>query len=395
MQSSMTRIRTSHVGRLPPPKGWEDMPARLASAEITDPAVIAAQVMPAIAETVRRQVEAGIDCIGDGEFWTARSLAHYAAHFTGSRRARWRRASRRPPGTRPASATNFPISMPIGPSRNVVFGPRREADATGHRRVVARGPVKSKGPEAINRQLDTFKAAIERSGAKVEEAFVPVLAPGWLDHFIFNEYYKTEEEFLFALADALREEYRAVVAAGFVLQIDDPGLPDWWDMLKPEPTVEAYRKFARLRIDAVNHALAGIPEDRVRYHLCWGSWHGPHTHDLPLEHIIDLILEVKAQTYSFEAANVRHEHEWRVWQEAKLPAGKMLMPGVVSHATNLVEHPQLVADRILRYAEIVGRENVIAGTDCGLGGRVHADLAWAKLRALVEGARLASKSLWP
>jgi 5-methyltetrahydropteroyltriglutamate--homocysteine methyltransferase len=262
-------------------------------------------------------------------------------------------------------------------------------------RVVARGPVKSKGPEAINRQLDTFKAAIERSGANVEEAFVPVLAPGWLDHFIFNEYYKTEEEFLFALADALREEYRAVEAAGFVLQIDDPGLPDWWDMLKPEPTIEAYRKFARLRIDAVNHALVGIPEEKVRYHLCWGSWHGPHTHDLPLEHIIDLILEVKAQTYSFEAGNVRHEHEWRVWQEAKLPAGKMLMPGVVSHATNLVEHPQLVADRILRYAAIVGRENIVAGTDCGLGGRVHADLAWAKLRMLVEGARLASTSLWP
>src|SRR5271169_6207831 len=217
---------------------------------------------------------------------------------------------------------------------------------------------------------------------------------GWLDHFIFNEYYKTEEEFLFALADALREEYRAVVAAGFVLQIDDPGLPDWWDMLKPEPSVAAYRRFARLRIEAVNHALSGIPEDKVRYHLCWGSWHGPHTHDLPLEHIIDLILEVKAQTYSFEAANVRHEHEWRVWQQAKLPDGKMLMPGVVSHATNLVEHPQLVADRILRYAGIAGRENVIAGTDCGLGGRVHADLAWAKLRSLAEGARLASKNSW-
>jgi len=219
-------------------------------------------------------------------------------------------------------------------------------------RVVARGPVKSKGPEAINRQLDTFKAAIERSGATVEEAFVPVLAPGWLDHFIFNEYYPTEEEFLFALADAVHEEYRAVVAAGFVLQIDDPGLPDWWDMLKPEPTVESYRRFARLRIDAVNRALAGIPEDRVRYHLCWGSWHGPHTHDLPLEHIIDLILDVKAQTYSFEAANVRHEHEWRVWQQAKLPAGKMVMAGVVSHATNLVEpatrrrpHPALCPDR--------------------------------------------------
>jgi 5-methyltetrahydropteroyltriglutamate--homocysteine methyltransferase len=261
-------------------------------------------------------------------------------------------------------------------------------------RVVARGPVKSKGPAAINRQIDAFKAAIARAGVPVEEAFIPVLAPGWLDHFIFNEYYKTEEEFVFALAEAIGEEYRAVVAAGFVLQIDDPGLPDWWDMIKPAPTVQAYHRFAKLRIDAVNHALAGIPEEKVRYHLCWGSWHGPHTHDLPLEHIIDLIAEVKAQTYSFEAGNVRHEHEWRVWQTAKLPPGKMLMPGVVSHATNLVEHPQLVADRILRYAAIVGRDNVIAGTDCGLGGRVHADLAWAKLGALVEGARLASKTLW-
>ena len=234
-------------------------------------------------------------------------------------------------------------------------------------RVVARGPLKSTGPAAILAR-STVQGGDERSGAAVEEAFIPVLAPGWLDHFIFNEYYKSEEEFLYALADAIAEEYRAVIAAGFVLQIDDPGLPDWWDMLKPEPSVEEYRKFARLRIDAVNRALAGIPEDKVRYHLCWGSWHGPHTHDLPLEDIIDLVLAVNAQTYSFEAANVRHEHEWRVWQEAKLPPGKMLMPGVVSHATNLVEHPQLVADRILRFVKIAGRDNVIAGTDCGLGG---------------------------
>jgi len=393
MQRSMTRIRTSHVGRLPPFKGWEDVPGRLASAEITDSAFIASQVTPAIAETVRRQVEAGIDCIGDGEFWTARSLAHYTAHFTG--------IEARPvaPGEPPTSRhstrerdefSDFYADMDRAGTLFLVPGEKPMPPVTA--RVVARGPVRSKGPGAINRQLDTFKAAIERSDAKVEEAFVAVLAPGWLDHFIFNEYYKTEEEFLFALADALHEEYRAVVAAGFILQIDDPGLPDF--MLKPEPTIEAYRKFARLRIDAVNRALVGISEERVRYHLCWGSWHGPHTHDLPLEHIIDLILEVKAQTYSFEAGNVRHEHEWRGWQQAKLPAGKMLMPGVVSHATNLVEHPQLVAERILRYAAIVGRENVIAGTDCGLGGRVHADLAWAKLRALVEGARLASSSLW-
>jgi len=310
MKQSLTHIRTSHVGRLPPPKGWEDMPARLANAELTDPASIAAEVTPAIAETVKKQVEAGIDCIGDGEFWTARSLAHYTAHFTGIEARPV--APGEPPTTRHSTRErdefcDFYADCDRAGTLFLVPGEKPMPPVT--MRVVARGPVKSKGPEAIDRQLDTFKAAIARSGAAVEEAFVPVLAPGWLDHFIFNEYYQTEDEFLFALADALREEYRAVVAAGFVLQIDDPGLPDWWDMLKPEPSVEAYRQFARRRIDAVNHALAGIPEERVRYHLCWGSWHGPHTHDLPLEHIIDLILEVKAQTYSFEAANVRHEHD--------------------------------------------------------------------------------------
>ncbi len=395
MQKSTTRIRTSHVGRLPPPKGWEDMPARLANAEITDAATIAAEVTPAIAETVKKQAEIGIDCVGDGEFWTTRTLAHYAAHFTGLEARPV--APGEPPTTRHSTRERdeFPDFYAACDNAGTLFLVPGEKPAPPiTERVVATGPIKSRGPAAIQRQIDGFKAAVERSGAAVEEAFIPVLAPGWLDHFIFNEYYKSEEEFLFALADAIAEEYRAVVAAGFVLQIDDPGLPDWWDMLKPEPSVEDYRKFARLRIDAVNRALAGIPEDKVRYHLCWGSWHGPHTHDLPLEHIIDLILEVKVQTYSFEAANVRHEHEWRIWREARLPAGKMLMPGVVSHATNLVEHPRLVADRILRFVEIVGRENVVAGTDCGLGGRVHPDLVWAKLRTLVEGARLASQSLW-
>jgi len=395
MQRSTTRIRTSHVGRLPPPKGWEGMPARLANAEVIDSGEIASHVVPAIAETVKKQVEIGIDCINDGEFWTARSLAHYAAHFTGLE-ARPVKVGE-PPTTRHSTRErdefrDFYADMDKLGTLFFVLGEKPMPPMT--ERVIARGPVKSRGPQAINREIDAFRAAIDRSGSKVEEAFIAVLAPGWLDHFIFNEYYNTDEEFLFALAEAVREEYRAVVSAGFVLQIDDPGLPDWWDMIKPEPTVEEYRKFAKLRIEAVNHALVGIPEEKVRYHLCWGSWHGPHTHDLPLEHIVDLVLAVKAQTYSFEAGNVRHEHEWRAWQEVKVPPGKILMPGVVSHATNLVEHPQLVADRILRYIAIVGRENVIAGTDCGLGSRVHAELAWAKLRALVEGAQLASKNLW-
>ena len=182
--------------------------------------------------------------------------------------------------------------------------------------------------------------------------------------------------------------------AGFILQIDDPALPDTYDMIVPNPSIEEYRKFAEVRVDALNQALRGLPEDRVRYHICWGSWHGPHTHDLPLQHVVDLMLKITAGAYSLEAANPRHEHEWKIWQDVKLPEGKILIPGVVTHHTNVVEHPELVADRIIRYANLVGRENVIAGTDCGMGFRVHPQIAWAKLKALSEGARLASKQLW-
>jgi 5-methyltetrahydropteroyltriglutamate--homocysteine methyltransferase len=192
----------------------------------------------------------------------------------------------------------------------------------------------------------------------------------------------------------MREEYRAIVDAGFILQIDDPGLPGAWDMLDPRPSLNDYRDYALRRVETLNRALEGIPQDRVRYHICWGSWHGPHTTDIPLRDIADVMLKVKAQAYLTEAGNVRHEHEYKVWRDIKLPPGKILIPGVVSHATNVVEHPELVADRILAFANLLGRENVIAGTDCGLGGRVHPQIAWAKLRALSEGAALASKTLW-
>lgn len=210
-----------------------------------------------------------------------------------------------------------------------------------------------------------------------------------------NEHYRNQEEYTWALAEAVREEYEAIVKAGFILQIDDPAIVDiydWWFSLKDD--LAGYRKWAASQIEALNHALRNIPEDRIRYHICWGSWHGPHKTDVPLKDVVDLLLKVKAQAYSVEAGNVRHEHEWKVWKETRLPEGKLLIPGVVSHATNVLEHPEVIADRLVNYASAVGRENVIAGTDCGLGGRVHHQLAWAKLEALREGADLASRQLW-
>jgi len=199
---------------------------------------------------------------------------------------------------------------------------------------------------------------------------------------------------IFACADAMREEYKAIIDAGLILQLDDPSIAENWDMINPEPSAEAYRKFSMLRVEALNHAIKDLPRERIRFHLCWGSWHGPHVTDIPMRDIVEVMLAIDVQAYSFEAANVRHEHEWRGWQDMKLPEGKNLIPGIVSHATNVVEHPELVADRIIRFARLVGRENVIASTDCGLGGRVYPDIAWAKLETLVRGAELATKELW-
>ena len=393
MKRSEGRIRTTHAGRLPVPPGCEGLPMRLFRGEKIEPAVIDA----GIDQVVRKQLDLGIDCIGDGEFWKVRNFAYLSRHFAGIE-------------TRPLKPGEPASTRVFTRERDEFVQFYKDLDATGtifhvpgekpmppeHERAIVTGPIKLKSAEALAQEINTFKAAIARAGRAVDEAFFCVIAPGWLDHFIFNEHYKTDEDYVFALAEALREEYLAVVNAGFVLQIDDPGLPDWWDMIKPAMSVADYvNKFAKLRIDALNHALKGIPEDRTRYHLCWGSWHGPHTHDLAFEHIIGLMLQVNAQCYSFEAANVRHEHEWKLWERTKLPDGKIILPGVVSHSTNLVEHPELVADRIVRFARCVGRDNVLAGTDCGLGGRVHAELAWAKLGALAEGARLATETLWP
>jgi 5-methyltetrahydropteroyltriglutamate--homocysteine methyltransferase len=343
------------------------------------------RVRAGIVDVIRKQAEAGIDIISDGELGKIGfgGLAYYGRRLSGLSTRKLK------PGEAPfmALATGERIEFAeFYKDLQFMQGPPE--------RAICSGLISYIGQEEIRRDLELFKATLAEANVRVEEAFMCVLAPGWLEHFFYNEHYPKEEEYIFALADAIKSEYKAIVDAGFILQIDDPALPDTYDMIVPAPSIEEYRRFAEVRIDALNHALSGLPEDRVRYHICWGSWHGPHTHDLPLKYVVDLMLKVKAGAYSVEAANPRHEHEWKVWKDAKLPAGKILIPGVVSHATNVVEHPEIVADRIVRYANLTGRENVIAGTDCGLGLRVHPQIAWAKLKVLAEGAALASKELW-
>jgi 5-methyltetrahydropteroyltriglutamate--homocysteine methyltransferase len=252
---------------------------------------------------------------------------------------------------------------------------------------------------AIDRDLVNFKVALEASGKDIAETFMPVVAPASA-YWLANEFYKTDEEFVYALADVLREEYQAIIESGAFLQVDDAVLMHEADtMLSRGQSWEDYRAWARVRVEALNHALRGLPQDRIRFHLCWGSWHGPHTTDIPMRDIVDLMLAINAGAYSFEAGNVRHEHEWKVWQDVNLPDVKVILPGVVSHATNVVEHPELVADRILRFANLVGRERVIAGTDCGFGtfagyGKMDMEISYKKLRSLTEGAEIASSRLW-
>ena len=385
MKRSTDRILTTHAGRLDGPPNLMQMSRDIMTGRTVDLQELRSHVRSGIVDVVRKQVNAGIDVISDGELgkFGFGSMAYYARRLSGLSTRTLK------PGEAPFMAlqTNERIEFAEF-YKDLQFLP------AATERAICSGPVNYIGQEEVRKDLELFKSALAEANVRVEETFMCVLAPGWLEHFFYNEYYSSDEEYLFALADAIRHEYKAIVDGGFVLQIDDPALPDTYDMIVPAPSIDEYRKFAAVRVEAMNHALQGIPEDRVRYHICWGSWHGPHTHDLPLKQVVDLLLKVKAGAYSVEAANPRHEHEWKVWKEVKLPEGKILIPGVVSHASNVVEHPELVADRIIRYADLVGRENVIAGTDCGMGLRVHPQIAWAKLKALAEGAALATAQLW-
>jgi 5-methyltetrahydropteroyltriglutamate--homocysteine methyltransferase len=403
MRQSRDQILTSHAGSLPRPDELIEANRARESGTPTDERRFQEQLRSSVAEVVRLQKQSGIAIPGDGEF--GKSMGHKVNY-----RAWWSYSFQRLGGLELGTAGLY--DMPAHRSRpgEVVltsFADRRDrlkfaaayADpdsgiTTGPRAAlwpVCVGKLTYTGHAAIQSDIANFKAALQAAG--VEEGFMTSIAPGSASR-IANRHYTTEEEFLFACADAMREEYKAIVDAGLVLQLDDPAIAENWDMVNPEPAVADYKKFSMVRVEALNHAIRGLPEDRIRFHLCWGSWHGPHTTDIPMRDIVEVMLAVKCRAYSFEAANVRHEHEWKVWQDLKLPDGKLILPGIVSHATNVVEHPELVAERITRFANAVGKERVIASTDCGLGGRVHSQIAWAKLEALAQGAALATRQLW-
>ena len=403
MRGSQQGILTSHVGSLPRPDSLIEANRRRMANEGMDEAEFQSMLAEAVIDVVRRQVDAGITVPGDGEYGKAMgSRVNYGAW--------WSYSFSRLGGLDPFGPGLYEFPVRRSSPGNVVltsFGDRRDRTAftaayndpesgitTGPRPPhypVCVGPITYTGHDAIARDIANFKAALAACG--VTEGFMTSVAPGSASR-IGNAYYKTDEEFLFACADAMRHEYKAIIDAGLILQLDDPSIAENWDQINPEPSVEDYRQFSMRRVEAMNAAIKGLPQERIRFHLCWGSWHGPHTTDIPMRDIVEVMLAIDAGAYSFEAGNVRHEHEYAVWRDVKLPDDKLILPGVVSHATNVVEHPDLVAERILRFANLVGRDRVIASTDCGLGGRVHPDIAWAKLKSLAEGASQATKQLW-
>jgi 5-methyltetrahydropteroyltriglutamate--homocysteine methyltransferase len=383
MKRSEHRILTTHVGSLIRPQALLDLAVAKQKGEAVDEAEYERVLRESVFDVVRRQAAAGVDVINDGEFGKSSWAAYVLERITGFEIQRER---------------IVPLSW-LGRDRErfrEFFAVEMPGALTGSPAEVCVGPITLRDSASLKRDVDTLNAALKN--VQVEEAFITTVAPASTAYNGINEYYPTEREYVYAIADALKQEYQTAYQSGLLVQVDDAVLANMYDHLVSE-SPERYRAWAQLRIDALNHALEGIPEDRVRYHICFGSWHVPHVADAPMEDVVDFVLQVKAQAYSFEAANPRHEHEWTVWQDHKLPEGKILIPGVVTHHTTIVEHPALVAQRIVRFANIVGRENVIAGTDCGFAQaqavqRVHPSVQWAKLEALAEGARLATKELW-
>jgi len=383
MHRSTERILTTHVGSLVrPPELVRYIEAIEAGLKV-DMKAFDALLQQCVNDVVKRQVQAGIDIVSDGEYGKFRSWSFYVLD-------------------RLDGIEERNVEMPVGAGKDRTLFPEFYAEYFPTQRlpkrgtVVTVGPVKYKGQAALKKDIEIFKSALR--GAKVE-GFLPVVAPASAAPRFQNEYYKSEEEALFGFAEALRVEYKTIVDAGLYVQIDDAFLPYMFDVAFAGQDLKRYRDWANIRIEALNHALEGLPEEKVRYHICWGSFNTPHVSDVPLKDIVDLVLKVKAGAYCIEMGNPRHEHEWRVWEKVKLPAGKTLVPGVISHSTNVVEHPELVAERLVRIAKLVGRENVMGGTDCGFAQaphvkRVHPSIMWAKLEALAEGARIASRELW-
>jgi 5-methyltetrahydropteroyltriglutamate--homocysteine methyltransferase len=387
MKRSTDRILTTHVGSLIRPQPLQEFLRAKQAGKPIDEKAYERCLTGAVAEIVRRQAAAGVDVVSDGEFGKSISWSQYVLErLSGFER-------------RPVASEANPFRRGAERQRFAEFYAEldaRDAVATTSDSVCV-GPIAYTGQAALARDIDNFKAALKDVG--VAEAFLPVAAPASVIPDRKNEYYKSDEECLVAIAEAMRTEYRTIVEAGFLLQLDDARAAVTYDRMVPPASFADYRKWVALHTEVLSHAIAGLPLERIRYHVCWGSWPGPHTTDVPLKDIVDLILSVKVGAYVIEGANPRHAHEWKVWQDVKRPEGAVLIPGVISHATNVVEHPELVAERIVRLARLLGRDNIIAGTDCGFAQgpfhrRVHPSIMWAKLKALAEGARLASKELW-
>jgi 5-methyltetrahydropteroyltriglutamate--homocysteine methyltransferase len=397
MPQSADRILTTHVGSLIRPPKLIEFWRAIEDGKPYDEAAFEACLTESVAEVVRQQADVGIDIVSDGEFAKGVNWAFYI----------FKRLSGITIRTATAAEMADPMASMGGGRDHQAFAEfYAEYDAaTGlakrlGNRVVVNGPIKY-AKQQVTRDIANLKAGVAKVQGKhpALAGFLPVVAPASALPGAKIEHYKDEETYLMALADALHEEYQAIVDAGLQVQVDDAFLPYMYERMVPPMSKSDYRRWAELRIAALNRALAGIPEERSRYHICWGSWNGPHAFDVPLKDIIDLLLQVRVGHYSFEAANPRHAHEWRVWETVKLRPGQVLIPGVISHATNIVEHPELVAERIVRLAKIVGRENVIGGTDCGFAQspfarRVHPSIMWAKLKSLADGARIATSALW-
>jgi len=388
MKHSTDRILTTHVGSLIRPPALQDFLRAKQAGKPYDQKAYDKRLTDSVAEVVRQQADAGVDVPSDGEFGKSISWSQYALERLSGFERRPIKNEAANPFKRGADRTKF---AEFYAELDAHDGVATTVEA------ICVGPIKYTGEKELQRDIDNFKAALRN--VKVAEAFLPVAAPASVIPDRKNEYYKNEDELQAAIADAMRDEYKQIIDAGFLVQLDDARNAVTYDRMVPPGTFDDYRRWLARQVDIINHAIEGLPADRIRYHVCWGSWPGPHTTDVPLKEIVDLILKVKVGAYVIEGANPRHEHEWKVWKDARLAPGQVLIPGVISHATNVVEHPELVAERIVRIAKFVGRENVIAGTDCGFAQgpfhrRVHPSIMWAKLQALADGARLASKELW-